>query len=60
VQAWWTNNIQGEEFPTFFSSYMTVCFNPTEHDYALHCEEPGVDLGFWESHLDTDYDIDEI
>jgi len=50
----------GEEFPTVFSSYIMVCFTPTEYGYEQHSEEPMVDLGFWEPYLDTNYDSEEI
>jgi len=60
VQAWWTDNIPGEEFPTVFSGYIMVCFTPTNDGYEQHSEEPTVDLGFWEPHLDTYYDCKEI
>jgi len=50
----------GEEFPTVFSAYITVCFTPTNDGYEQHSEEPTVDLCFWEPHLDTDYDSEEI
>jgi len=60
VQAWWTDNMPGEEFPTVFSAYITVCFTPTKDGYEQHSEDRAVDLGFWEPHLDTDYDSEEI
>jgi len=50
----------GEEFPTLFSGYIAVCFTPTKDGYEQHSEESAVDLGFWEAHLDTDYDSEEI
>ena len=46
VQAWWTDNMPGEESPTVFSSYITVYFTPTKDGYEQHSEEPTVDLGF--------------
>jgi len=60
VQAWWTDHMAGEEFPTVRSGYITVCFTPTKDGYEQHSEERVVDLGFWEPHLDTDYDSEEI
>jgi len=60
VQAWWTDNMPGEEFPTVFSGYIRVCFTPTKDGYKQHSEESAVDLGCWEPHLDTDYDSEEI
>jgi len=60
VQAGWTDNMPGEEFPTVFSGYIPVCFTPTKDGYEQPSEEPAVDLGFWEPHLDTDYDSEEI
>jgi len=60
VQVWWTDNMPGEEFPTLFSGYITVCFTLTKCGYEQHSEEQRVDLGFWEPHLDTDYDSEEI
>ena len=50
----------GEEFPIFFSRYITVCFTPTKDRFEQHAEAPVVDKGFWEPHLDTDYDSEEI
>jgi len=50
----------GEEFATIFSGYITVCFTSAKDGYEQHPEEPTVDLGFWEPHLDTDYDSEEI
>ena len=60
VQAWWADNMPGEEFATVFSGYITVFFTPTKDGYEQHSEEPTVHLGFWEPHLDTDYDSEEI
>ena len=60
VQAWWTDNMPGEEFPTVFSGYITVCFTPTKDGFEEYYDEPAVDKGFWEPHLDTDYDSEEI
>ena len=60
LQAWWTDNVPGEEFTIVFSGYITVCFTPTQDGYEQHSEEPAVDLSFWEPHLDTDYDSEEI
>jgi len=60
VQAWWTDNMLGEDFPTGFSGYITVCFTPTKNGYEQHSAAPTLDLGFWEPHLDTDYDSEEI
>jgi len=34
VQAWWIDNMPGEEFPIVFSSYITVCFTPTKDSYC--------------------------
>ena len=50
----------GEEFLIVFSGYITVCFTPTEGGFEKHAEEPVVDKGFWEPHLDTDYDSEDI
>ena len=50
----------GEEFPIVFSRYITVCFTPTKDGFEQHAEAPVVDKGFWEPHLDTDYDSEEI
>ena len=47
VQAWWTDNMPGEELPTVFSGYIAVCFTPTKDGYEQHSFEPAVDLGFW-------------
>ena len=60
VQAWWTDNMPGEEFPIVVSGYITVCFTPTKDGFEQHAEEPVVDKGFWEPHLDTDYDSEEV
>jgi len=60
VQAWWTDNMPGEEFPTDFSGYIAGCFTPTKDGYEQHSEERMVVLGFWELHLDTGYDSEEI
>jgi len=60
VQAWGTDKMPGEEFPTLFSGYITVCFTPTKDGYERYCEEPTVDWGFWEPYLDTDCDSEEI
>jgi len=50
----------GEEFPTVFSAYIMVCFTPTKDDYEQQSKQRVVDLSFWEPHLDTDYDSEEI
>ena len=50
----------GEKFPIVFSGYIIVCFTPTKDRFELHAEEPVVDRGFWEPHLDTDYDSEEL
>ena len=60
VQGWWTDNLPGEELPTICSGYITVCFTPTEDGFEQHSEEPTAVLGFWEPHLDTDYDSEEV
>jgi len=33
VQAWWTDTMLGDEFPTVFSGYIAVCFTPTNNGY---------------------------
>ena len=33
VQAWWTNNMPGGEFPIVSSGYITVCFTPTKDGF---------------------------
>ena len=40
--------------------YITVCFTPTKEGFEQYCVEPVVDKGFWEPHLNTDYDSEEI
>jgi len=60
VQAWWTDNLLGEDFPTVVCDDITVCVTPTKDSYAQHSEKPTVDLRFWQPHLDTDYDGEEI
>ena len=60
VLAWWTENIPGEEFLIVFSSYITVCFTPTKNGFEQHAEAPVVHKGFWEPHLDSDYNSKEI
>ena len=60
MQAWWTDNMPGDEFPTVFSGYITVCFTPTKACFEEYYDEPAVDKGFWEPLLDTDYDSEEI
>ena len=59
IQAWWTDNMPGEEFPTVFSGYISVCFSPTKDGWEYYSEEASVDKGLWEPHLDTDYDSEE-
>ena len=46
----------GEEFPTVFSDYISACFSPIKDGWEYYSAEPAVDKGFWEPHLDTDYD----
>ena len=60
MQAWGTDNMPGAEFPNVFSGYITVCFTPTKDGFQQYCVEPVVDKGFWEPHLDTDYDSEEV
>ena len=60
VQAWWTNNMPGEEFPIVFSGYITVCVTPTKDRFEKYSESPVVDKGFWKAHMDTDYDSEEV
>ena len=60
VQAWWMDNMPGEEFPNVFSGDITICFTPTKDGFEEYYDEPAVDKGFWEPHLDTDYDSEEI
>ena len=48
------------KFPNVFSGYITVCFTPTKDGFEKYYNEPAVDKGFWEPHLDTDYDSEEI
>ena len=60
VQAWWNDNMPEEEFPIVFSGYITVCFTTIRDGFEQHAEAPVVDKGFWEPHLDTDYDSEEI
>ena len=50
----------GEEFPNIFSGYITVCFTPTKDGFEEYYNELAVDKGFWEPHLATDYDSEEI
>ena len=60
VQEWWTDKMPGEEFHIVFSGYITICFTSTKEGFEQHAEEPKVDKGFWEPHLDTDYDREEM
>ena len=60
VQAWWTDNMPGVEFPTILSGYMMVCWTPTKDGFEQYYNEPAVDKGFWEPHVETDYDSEEI
>ena len=32
----------------------------TKNEFEQYCNEPVVDNGFWEPHLNTDYDSEEI
>jgi len=50
----------GEVFPTVFNRYITICFTSTENTYEQHSTVLPVDFGFWEPHLDTDHDKEEI
>ena len=59
VEAWWTDNMPGDEFPTIFSSFITVGFSPIRDGFEVFVDEPAVDKGFWEPHLHTDYDSEE-
>ena len=60
VQAWWTDKMPGDKFPTIFSAYITVCLTRTGEGFEQHSEAPAVDRGSWEPHLDTDYNTEEI
>jgi hypothetical protein len=55
IQAWWTDNMPGEEFPVF-SGVITVGFSPTRAGFSEFEEEGPVDKGFWDPYLETDYD----
>ena len=41
VQARWTNNMPGEEFPTVFSAYITVCVTESSMVATIHCPDVG-------------------
>ena len=58
VQAWWTDNMPGEEFPVF-SGYITVGFNPVFDGLKEFTDLGPIDKGFWDPHTDTDYDSAE-
>ena len=58
VQAWWTDNMPGQEFPVF-SGYISVGFNPVRDGVERYSSAGQVDRGFWDSHTDTDYDSTE-
>ena len=60
VQAWWTDNMPGEEFPIVCSGYIKVYFTPTKDGFEQYAKEPVVDKGFWNPHLDTDCDSEVI
>jgi len=55
VQAWWTDNMIGEEFPVY-SGRITIGFSPTEAGLTEYVDEGPVDQGFWDPYLETDYD----
>ena len=55
VQAWWTDNMPGEEFPFVFSGYISIGFSPIKDGFEPYFDEPSVDKGFWDPHFDTDY-----
>jgi len=42
-----------EKFATVFFGYIRVCFTLTKDGDEPHSEDPAVDLGFREPHLDT-------
>ena len=52
--------MSGDEFPTVFSGYITVCFTPTKDCFEEYYDAPAVDKGFWEPHLETDYDSEDM
>ena len=60
VQAWWTDDMLEEEFATVFSGCITVCSTPTKDGFEQFSCKPVVDKGFWEPHLNTDYDGEEV
>jgi len=55
VQAWWTDNMIGEECPVY-SGRITIGFSPTEAGLTEYVDEGPVDKGFWDPYLETDYD----
>jgi len=55
VQAWWMDNMIGEEFPVN-SGRITIRFSPTEPGLTEYVDEGPVDKGFWDTNLETDYD----
>ena len=60
VQAQWTDNMPGTEFPTGFSGYITVCWTSTKNGFEQYYNKPIVNKGFWEHHLYTGYNSEEI
>ena len=55
VQAWWTDNMIGEEFPVY-SGRITIGFSSNEAGLTEYVDEWPVDKGFWDPYLETDYD----
>ena len=58
VQAWWTENMPGQEFPVL-SGYISVGFNPVRDGVERYSSAGQVDRGFWDPHTDTEYDSAE-
>jgi hypothetical protein len=58
AQEWWTENMVGEGFPVF-SGYITVGFSPVRAGFSEYTNEGPVDKGFFDPHLETDYDSSE-
>jgi len=45
VQAWWTDNRPGEEFPAVLSGYITFGVTSTKNGYAQYAEVTGGGFG---------------
>jgi len=55
VQAWWTDNMPGDEFPVE-TGFITMSYTQTTPSWTQFEDEGLVDSGFFKPYFESEYD----